>query len=222
MPIFKDKKILFIHITKAAGSSIEKALGLDVNRVEEAYNKENLVHFFWKGGVKLEEVQHYTLDQLIRRQLVSLDVADSYFKFVIVRNPFDRCVSEWKYQTKMYKEKGWFAYKNKVLKNGSFEEYVKHLYFMYEKGVLNNRAHDRQQYLYVYDGKGTSVVDFVGRFENILADWGIIKTKTGLEVDLPCENNGVREHYQVYYNKKTRAMVEKIYKKDLKLFDYSF
>ena len=222
MPIFKDKKILFVHITKAAGSSIEKALGLDVNRVEENYNKENLVHFFWKGGVKLEEVQHYTLDQLIRKKLIGMDIVGSYFKFVIVRNPFDRCVSEWKYQTKMFKEKGWFGYKNKMLVLNSFEEYVKHLYFMYEKGVLNNRAHDRQQYLYVYDKKGKVVVDFVGKFENILQDWKIIKQKTGLEIDLPKTNSGLREHYRFYYNKKTRAMVEKIYKKDLQLFGYSF
>lgn len=223
MPIFRDKKIIFFHITKAAGSSIEKALGLDMTCVNETYNKEYLVHYFWCGGVKLEEVQHYTYNHYLRKGLIKADMAKDYFKFAIVRNPYDRCVSEWKYQTKMFKEKGWFSYKRTVLPLNSFEEYVKHLFFMYKKGVLNNRAHDRQQYLYIFDDKGKFLLDFIGRFENLADDWIIIKDKTGLKTDLPFENMGLeRDDYRKYYNDKTRAMVEKMYAKDLALLGYCF
>lgn len=222
MPIFRDRKIIYIHITKTAGSSIEAALGLNVNYVEDYYNRQYLTHHFRHGGSKLEEVQHYTLQQYISKGLISDNLANECFKFAFVRNPYDRCLSEWLYQMKMNKEKGWFAYRTTVLLKNSFDAFVKHLYDLYKKGKLNNRAHDRCQHLYIYND-GKQVVDYVGRFENIDEDWRIIREKIGLNCDLPHYNNGKKKaHYSQYYSESNRKLVEEIYSDDLKLFGYQF
>jgi len=67
---FKNK-IIFIHIPKTAGSSIEKALGAEGGR----------------GHLTVNEMLKIVKDHTIGINL------DDFFKFSIVRNPLDRLVS---------------------------------------------------------------------------------------------------------------------------------
>ena len=77
--ILKDKKILFIHIPKCAGVSIEKFFG-------------------WKG-LRHETLQTYSDEH-------SNVLLNSCFKFTIVRNPWDRMVSWYfKHKDNIYEPK---------------------------------------------------------------------------------------------------------------------
>lgn len=222
MPLFKDMNVIYIHITKTAGSSIETALGMDPEKVEYEYNKQYLTHYFWHEGVRLNEVQHYTINEYINKGLIDCDMARDCFKFTFVRNPFDRVVSEWKYQKKMFNTLGWFNYKKNVLRIGSFTSYVDNLWFLYKKGRLNNKAHDREQYVYVYDDDGNYLVDFVGRFEDLSSGWDYVKEKTGVKIDLPLKNVGDGRPYWDYYNKRTEKIISIVYQRDLSAFGYKF
>lgn len=81
MPISRKHKMIFIHIPKTGGTSITCGLGIEPV-------KENL------HGT---EYSHLTADKIKEAYPV---LWKQFFKFTIVRNPFDRMVSEWAYQKK--------------------------------------------------------------------------------------------------------------------------
>jgi hypothetical protein len=87
MPIFKkaEKKISFIHIPKAAGSSIEQFF------TDSGWEMD-----FYKPCTHPNEpaVHHLTYDDL-RKLVPNLD---DFPSFCIVRNPYKRMVSEWRWQ----------------------------------------------------------------------------------------------------------------------------
>ena len=97
-----DKKFIFVHINKTAGTSMEKALAdYGVKKLEE------------KGDLKFElnynQSQHFNCDEY-KKYLGS--EYDDYFKFTVVRNPFDRLISAW----------NMFVHKGKVESN--FEKFI--------------------------------------------------------------------------------------------------
>ena len=71
--ICHKNKIIFIHIPKCAGKSVEKAL---FNR--EVYNSS---------------ANHATVDTFVERH--GEDIWNEYTTFAVVRNPWDRLVSWW-------------------------------------------------------------------------------------------------------------------------------
>lgn len=82
MPISRKHKSIFIHIPKTGGTSITCGLGIE-------QTKENL------HGT---ELSHLTANQIKER--IDQGIWHQFFKFAVVRNPFDRLVSEWAYQKK--------------------------------------------------------------------------------------------------------------------------
>ena len=92
MPIFEKngRRVAFIHIPKAAGSSVEtmfKAEGWSMSVYKEAYD-----------GYTVSE-QHRTYAS-VKETVDDLDEIDS---FVITRDPLSRLISEWRYQTEKVK-----------------------------------------------------------------------------------------------------------------------
>ena len=105
MPIFEKngKRVAFIHIPKAAGSS-----------VEHLFKSDGWAMSFYKptfDGYKVSD-QHQTYRDL-KKRIPDLDELDS---FAITRDPFTRLVSEWGYQTKRIRS-------SKL----SFNDFVRHL-----------------------------------------------------------------------------------------------
>ena len=66
--IIKNKKLLFVHIPRTAGTAIEKSLSVPRGKAVMA--------------------QHKTFKEYLDKQSFN-----SYFKFSFVRNPWDRIVS---------------------------------------------------------------------------------------------------------------------------------
>jgi len=100
-------KCIFIHIPKNAGSSVEKAFGFS-----DVYHQGTSRHSpvwqllgFWSERVNRKE---YPLDKNslwednkdYHNQAYATHF-DEYHKFAIVRNPWDRLVSTWKYDKKL-------------------------------------------------------------------------------------------------------------------------
>ena len=62
---------------------------------------------------------------------------------------------------------------------------------------------------------GTLIVDFVGRFENIQADWEHLCARIGIEgLKLPHSNQTERQDYRQYYSAETRQIVAKRFAKN--------
>jgi hypothetical protein len=85
MPINLEKKILFLHVTKTGGTSIEYFF--DMFNSDSLYNPKNIYLF---------APQHYPLE-VLKKIIVDYD---RLFKFCFVRNPYSRMLSEYFYSKK--------------------------------------------------------------------------------------------------------------------------
>jgi chondroitin 4-sulfotransferase 11 len=176
---------VFIHIDKNAGTSIEKALRL------AADHSTALEKLAFLGD------KHYY----------------NRFTFSIVRNPWDRTVSLYKYIVK----KGVLG-----LSNLSFKDWVIETYVHKNPMVNNSYRIFMPQLNWISDMEGNIIVDFVGKFENLDEDFKIIAQKCHKNVKLPHINSTGKHNYRDYYDEDTKEIIRRWYMDDIERFNYSF
>lgn len=90
MPFLLDYNLLFVHIPKTGGSSIEKKFGIDKQNRDECftYTEERYNNIIFAP-------QHFTPD-LIEQHYPELYKSSK--KFTIVRNPYTKMISEFIYR----------------------------------------------------------------------------------------------------------------------------
>jgi hypothetical protein len=69
---------------------------------------------------------------------------------------------------------------------------------------------------------GTLLVDEIGRYETLRADFARICRHVGIEPLLPHLNRSHHRDYRTYYTERTRALVAEHFRKDIELFGYTF
>ncbi len=218
MPISHPHKTIFVHIPKTAGTSIEAVLGMHGDKQDIGivpYFNQTLDYEHLYGG----PMQHMTM-RSIRAVLQDEAIFRSYFKFAIVRNPWDRLVSAlaWSDQKWVRKEE---------LSVVEFEREVHRL-----REMLHAPRPPGQplaippflcpQSLYVLDQDGTLLVDFIGRYERLDADWLTICRRLGIEAPLPRRMRSHHRDYRDYYTEETRRLVGEMFASDMEAFEYSF
>jgi|TARA_Y100000780_G_C13692535_1_gene420135 hypothetical protein len=187
---FDEKKCIFIHIPKAAGTSIGEAL----------FNNGRTGHYEWRY-YKIDKIKFHT-----------------YFKFAFVRNPYDRLVSSYFYLQQGGKNKSDHEFNDRVLsKYLDFEDFV--LNGLDDKEV-SNWGHFKKQSDFIYDDVSKSiVVDYLGYFENISEDYNNLRYKLG-GAKLGKANPSNRNAFTEYYTKEMADKVFTHYNKDFELFNY--
>ena len=102
----------------------------------------------------------------------------------------------------------------------NFEDFCVH----FPKTTCKYNFHFMPQYKWITDEKGNILIDFVGKFENLNKSWESIYKDLSIEGynALPHENLSAHRCYEDYYSNKTRRIVRRIYKKDIKMFNYTF
>lgn len=101
MLISSEKKILFFHIPKTAGSSIYDALRVmcpDCHNVQR-----NLTYHYVKNKKTSNTFTiDFHIDQLSLKEILDIAVlrVHSYFEFTVVRNPYDRLLSQYNYDAR--------------------------------------------------------------------------------------------------------------------------
>lgn len=209
MPVSHEKKSIFVHIPKCAGSSIESVLGMhgDIDYIglkpylNQELNKDTL---FGKGA------RHYTVMQL--KDFLSGYVFDTYFKFSIVRNPWDRFVSHVAWSKGIWDERN-------VLTKSDVDIALENLKRTNDENLNNHLQH---QWKYLCDDSGNILCDYVGKFENLAHDWSIVSKKLGVESTLPKRMVSHREHYSKYLDDEQADFLANFYKQDITLFEYEF
>jgi hypothetical protein len=155
------------------------------------------------------------------------NVYDDYFKFTFVRNPWDRLLSC--YMSKVVPERfaGSFkSYSNVAFRDDmSFQEFAEAVCLIPDE-VAN--IHFCSQHVFVCSrGSGNNVLaDFVGRFENLEEDFEFVTKRIGINAQLPhvADTSSTRgsRSYRDFYDEKLARMVGERYRKDIKIFGYSF
>ncbi len=191
---FDKHGAIFVHIPKCAGVSVNNTLF------------GNLA-----GG-------HRTFDEYLT--VFEADSIVNYFKFTIVRNPWDRLVSAYFFLKKggfNQRDKAWFD--RELSHYNGFDQFVKE--WLNRKNIWRFE-HFRPQAHYIFDKYNKIPIDFVGFFENLNEDFNYIAEKVGVSERLPCDNVGKHKNYQDYYNEETIEIVSHVYKDDIKLLGYDF
>lgn len=178
-------------------------------------------------------LDHLKASQFLNCGHVTKAQFQEYFKFAFVRNPWDRIVSEYKFRD--------------YPKEFDFKTY---LFKHWPKPAWNDLyLHVIPQYDFVFDDNGKLLVDFVGKFESLQADFDIVCGRLAIDPrPLPHINRSptnrltkravlwwlqnplgmmrlrrnVFEHYTEYYDDEAREFVEKVFRKDIDAFHYEF
>lgn len=199
-------RFIFIHIYKTAGTSITNAL------TPFATNRWPLFieRLFRKTGIETFNLKPYH-DHIRAKELIEkigVKKFNSYFSFAFVRNPWDWQVSLYTYMLKKVEH-----HQHDFVKNlGSFDRYIE---WRCEKEI-------RFQKDFIYSDDDELLVDFVGRYEKLDADFKTICEKIGIAVELPVLNVSKSKPYQKYYAKESIELVRRTFAPDIELFKYEF
>jgi len=154
---------------------------------------------------------------------------NDYTKFCVVRNPWDRMLSC--YLNKIRDK----DFNNDKFRNGipkAFEQfncfYANMTFQAFLEAVekiddYECDPHFRSQYISLGILDSTKIMDLIIRFENFKED--LIKVFNTLGVynfDIPTINKTNHGHYSYHYSEETKRIVSEKFKKDIKLFNYSF
>jgi hypothetical protein len=217
MPVSHSHKTIFVHIPKTAGTSIEAVLGMHGDKqdigVVPYFNQElDYEHLYGR------QMQHMTA-QSIRTVLNDDALFNSYFKFTVVRNPWDRLVS-----ALAWTDQKWV--RGEQLTLDAFDSQVRQLHSLlisaHSSTPAQLPAYLYPQSLYIFDAERRPLVNFIGRYENLAADWRVIQDKLGVSVELPSRMKSHHRDYRDYYSAATRQLVAEMYALDVSLFEYEF
>lgn len=202
-------KSIFIHIPKAAGTSVEKFLRqVDPEIPSKVLRKRGFSKFF--------------NDHL------------DYYVFSFVRNPYDRFVSAWKWgelQYRVHPDIEFYQKKRSV----SFDEYVQLTvddeYRMFNKDLWSeyDSYHTLPQFEFFPHLNGGHyftdkidsdfTCDFIGRFENLHEDFNKVCINIGIkELKLPHAYNSKNFKEEFKWSDLSRDKIYNYYKKDFELF----
>lgn len=180
----EDLNITFFHIAKNAGSSIEEWLVRNCN-----------------GDAYIDEFRHNSPQRLY-------NLFDDFgWSFCVIRNPWDRAVSWYR-----------FFVRQKAI-TCSFERYLLESY-------IHPRPKGRKYLIPASDQlKFTTAVRYVIRYENLIEDFKEVQRRTKCDVPLFKVNvsNVKNEKYVDYYkDKKYIKLVGDYCKKEIDEFGYKF
>jgi chondroitin 4-sulfotransferase 11 len=196
MIISDSHNFVFVATTKTGSTSIENHLKFyqstkyKITHLNDSYNK------------------HCSLKIIYGK----FPFIENYFKFAMVRNPFDWVVS-WYFYRKSRQNKN-------NTKNISFKKWLidENSSAYNIKGIgLSLSQYD------IINCNADIKIDFIGRYENIQKDFNVICDKIGIpQQQLPHKNKTKHKHYTEYYDDETREIVAQKYEKDIEYFGYKF
>ncbi|MGM0609412.1 MAG: sulfotransferase family 2 domain-containing protein [Candidatus Muiribacteriota bacterium] len=180
------------------------------------------------------------------RKYVGDDIWKNYFKFTIVRNPWDYMISRyfWELQNsstghvKKNSEQNTFKF-IKIFNKGDIRKILGYLISIFKSCRANKSFPDFVKSIpprFIYPGMYNThfyfdlyvkpVADFYIRFEQIEKDYKKLCERLGIPYKpLPKKKTHTREsqhHYSEYYTPELRDIVYKKFKKEIDYFGYEF
>jgi hypothetical protein len=194
MTINHEKKLIFIHIPKNAGTSIIKAMG-----VENLYMDKTIEEY-------KEQYKNYWND---------------YTKFTSIRDPIDRFISAYKFAR--MKESGWFSVTGEeglekhdhydLCNSMDINEYTSYIY-------KNPKKFNRwiiPQTFHILNKDDEIEINYYVRYENLLEDL----KKIGIDGIEKLNSSKVENDKLIQLTRKSKNMLYEIYDIDYQNFYYN-
>jgi len=179
--------VCYVQINKCASSSVSRALGIPPK-------------------------QHLTAQELRARMGEAWHGA---FTFAVVRNPYDRVVSQYEYRKARGGRSGFVG-------DMTFRQWVHGAYDLKDPKLVNNEKMFRPCVWWLRDEAGRMMVAQVYKAEKLWIEWAGIARHLGVSESLPRANTTERRPYREYYDDGTRRIIARVFAEDLKRFDYTF
>jgi chondroitin 4-sulfotransferase 11 len=180
------------------------------------------VQFSLGHGHDIPEPDLYHQD--IHTALNSHPEAENYYKFGFVRNPWSRLLSLYQDFTKkrVYQYSALVRHETPLFSEfANFEDFC--VRFSDTSWKDNIFLRSQAKLLGVHTDR--SLMDYVGRFENLERDFAILCQILGLgDVQLQQHNAGQYDNsdYRQHYSTVAKDAIERAYSDDVKLFNYEF
>jgi hypothetical protein len=197
--ISHEYKFIFFAVGKTGTHSIESALKRYADPFEMSREEEIFFH------------EH--IPPVFLREKLDDEIWNSYFKFAFVRNTWDMVISD-------------------LLWNGLIDSdmdriSVQDVHSLYENQKQYRRgitwSESREQYSFLSDKGGKLLVDYVGRFEKIQADFDEVCARIGIAREqLPILNRQIHKPYIEYYTVEAVNAVAQLWYKDIEKFGFKF
>ncbi|QEG24214.1 sulfotransferase family 2 domain-containing protein [Mariniblastus fucicola] len=205
MIVSNSRQFVFVHIFKTAGTSIKRA----VRRYAMPSWHESANFVFKRIGVPQfgppSRGDHVKACDLIGE--IGRKQFDRLFSFAFVRNPWDWELSHFRH----IRKHGSHPDHAEVSRLSGFADYV--------QWRCDGRFQTQESFLV---HRGQTVVDFVGRFENLASDFGFVCQRLSIPFRLPKLNRTQQEDYRSAYEDRTRELVASTYASDINRFGYRF
>ncbi len=209
-------RFIFLRTEKTGGTSLTSALqnilvdgDLQARLKRPSWAKYSPIHH---GALKRDFPQffglhpHATARQV--RNVIGPKIFDSYFKFAIERNPWDRQVS-------LYFHREW---KRKNL-SPNFDRDMRSI-------IYRNSEYVRLKNWPIYTISDKIVADQILRYEELDEEIPILFSRLGINLrqELPRlrQYSQGRSHYSTYYSRSTKNLVERWYRNEINELGYIF
>jgi len=190
-PLHKGEKrdYIFVHINKTAGTSI-------INIIGKPFRK------------------HLTTKEIIK--VIGQDKWDKAYKFAVVRNPWDKVVSQYKHNIKN-------NVTNMAKKEISFKDWIA---CTYGKNKVEYYYYRPQMFLpqaeWLKDFEGKIDLDKIIRFENLTDEMNLVFNTLGIHQELPHVNKTSKTNYRDFYDDTTQKIIADWFHEDIEFFGYTY
>lgn len=192
-PFYKkigDRDVFFIHIPKTGGTSITHGCN------------------FPRPNPQANIKKHYRLRTI--KEKLDPTFWEQAFKFIFVRNPWDRVFSHYRFRLRKNRVKAEFVDSFKLWLAYNLTGEIK-------DNMLN------PQYDWIQSGGIVEKIDFVGRFENYENDFNRLTKILGIEINLPHVNSSLPFiDYRTVYDDEMIEIVRNFHMQDVEYFKYTF
>ena len=203
MIVIHEKELVFIHIPKNSGTEMTK-------QIQNTYEDAIVLRDCEREGVNVGiDKMHLYFDVI--DLFIPKNVLKAYTKFCIVRNPYNKLYSAWKF----IQERHGYDNVNDFIKYKLNEEFI----YGKELTPMDARVHYRPQFTFVYDSERNKFADFVIRYENLNEDISKMNEKYGLDVPL-YDNGNTQKSYINFLNRDSIIKINELYRKDFELLGY--
>jgi hypothetical protein len=198
-PVWVKAGIIFIHIPRAAGTSINQAL-----------------YGSFIGHPRASEVRRFGSMEL--RALP---------QFAVTRNPWERLVSAYRFARRGGGVGGAFeagVLKPERYRGANFDDFARFVNeWLLEQTPRRLDGIFQPQSLFVTNGHGELLVDHIGRLEQLGATLDFVEATIGRRPVIPKGNqSGEKVDFRQFYTPALVELVGRFYAEDIERFGYSF
>jgi hypothetical protein len=223
-----EKKIIFIHIPKTGGNSVQRVLAeysedkiIVFNRIDEEkrYRGRGKSGFknpvpqdgedrFGVANLQYGLKKHATLAEY--KNALADEIYNNMYKFSILRNPWDRAISFY-----FSPHRG-----NVIWSREDFVNFVK-------IKMLPVRSYIHQDVTKIDEqlngGTLNKDIDFLLKFETLASDFKIVCDEIGVDYKpLPTLNKNPKKHYSYYYDDALKDMIIEKFSDEIEFGGYEF